>query len=109
MDRPEVFEYGNYGVNVKLTRMDPYDKDVAWVKGNSFVLVNSPERGQFLIDGQRVALVSINGLGEIRWDVWKRDIIDALKYEAEGTCKDWDCFMHLAAFRHFNLAVYVEA
>jgi len=35
---------------------------------NSYVLVAS-EKGPFTFDGQRVMLVSINGIGESRWNV----------------------------------------
>lgn len=106
MAMPEVFDYGNYGVNIKLTSMET-NKDVVWVRGNSFVLVDDPKRGDFLLNGQRVALLSINGMGEIRWPVWHRDIIDAMHYLAEGKgANTWDCFMHYEAFRHFGLAIY---
>jgi hypothetical protein len=106
--KPEVFEFGGYGVNVKLTVMET-SKDIVWVRGNSFVLVDSPEQGSFLLDGQRVELVSINGIGEIRWKVWERDIIDGLRYEKEGkTNINWDCIMHLAAYKHFGLDIYVR-
>jgi len=109
MEQPEVFEYGNYGVNIKLTSMET-NKDVIWVRGNSFILVDDPKRGDFLLGGQRVALLSINGMGEIRWPVWSRDIIDGLKYLVKGDFDpSWDCMMHLKAYQHFGLAVYVEA
>lgn len=110
MAMPEVFEYGGYGVNVKLTEMRDSD-DVVWVRGNSFVVVDNPKTGDFkLPNGQRVDLVSINGIGEIRWDVWHNDITKAMEYEAKGELKaDWDCAMHLIAARHFGLTVYEEA
>jgi hypothetical protein len=111
MDHPEVFEYGGYGVNVKLTSMQT-SKDVVWVRGNSFVLVDSPTRGPFTlgVNGQRVALVSINGLGEIRWDVRAYDIVNALQYAAEGKLDaSWDCAMHLMAAKHFGLVPVLES
>lgn len=102
--KPEVFDYGGYGVNCKISRMDTGDKDIAWVRGNSFVLVDSPERGHFMLGNQRVDLVSINGIGEIRWPVWERDIESALRYEKEGKLdSSWDCAMHLQAFRWLGL------
>lgn len=109
MDRPEVFEYGNYGVNCKLTSMQT-NKDVFWHRGNSFVVVDDPQRGGFLLGSQRVSLVSINGIGEIRWPVWSREVVQALQYAAEGKLDaTWDCAMHLLAAKHFGLAVYLEA
>ena len=72
MSMPEVFEYGGYGVNVKLTEMRT-TKDVVWVRGNSFVVVENKERGPFVLpNGDRVDLVSVNGIGEVRWPVWSR-------------------------------------
>lgn len=100
----EIFEYGGYGVNVKLTNAN-YSPDVAWVRGNSFVLVANP-KGRFLHGSQRVDLVSINGIGEIRWPVPDRDIWHAEDLEAKGMRDDsWDCFMHLSAARHFGLSL----
>lgn len=98
----EVFEYGGYGVNCKLTSASP-SPDVAWVRGNSFVLVASP-KGPFLHKGQRVDLVSINGMGEVRWPVWKMHIEQALELNEQETMDpNWDSSMHLSAFRHFGL------
>lgn len=104
-NRPEVFEYGGYGVNIKLTSAST-SKDVVWVRGNSFVLVDDPE-GDFLLGEQRVNLVSVNGIGEIRWDVREHDIKQAERYEDSGEeySHTWDCFMHLAAYRHFGLKI----
>lgn len=106
-DFPEVFEYGGYGVNCKLTEMRT-NKDVVWVRGNSFVLVKNEERGPFFApNGDRVDLVSINGIGEVRWPVWERDIESAEQYELDGKLDPkWDCAMHLEAYRHFDLEPY---
>jgi hypothetical protein len=101
--KPEVFDYGGYGVNCKITHMDTGDKDIAWVRGNSFVIVNN-DKGAFLMGQTPVDLVSINGIGEIRWRVWERDITSAQEYEAKDELKDdWDCAMHLRAFRWLGL------
>ena len=111
MEMPEVFEYGGYGVNVKLTEMRD-SKDVVWVRGNSFVVVDSPERGDFTLglNGQRVQLVSINGIGEIRWNARAYDVVNALQYAAKGELNEsWDCAMHLMAAKHFGLVIDLRA
>lgn len=67
-----LYRYGGFGVDVKLaSRNDP--ADVYWSEGyNSFVLVHphiEDSGNWFTPDGQRCDLVSINGIGEIRWVV----------------------------------------
>lgn len=68
-----LYNYGGCGVDVKLvSRYDPGPEDVFWSKqGSSYVLVEPSQRGGTWIHPVHgeVNLVSINGMGEIRWDV----------------------------------------
>lgn len=85
-----VLKYGGRGVEVSLrSYTDPGRDTVFWSPQrwreevrdgrtyqepaggfNSFVCVDDPERGYWrTAEGQRVALVSINGIGEIRWRI----------------------------------------
>jgi len=90
-----VLKFGGRGVDVALTRgpkswggQEPGTNTVFWSEQrwrpsdrpgypdepaggyNSFVCVADPERGYWkTADGQRVTLVSINGIGEIRWRI----------------------------------------
>lgn len=64
-----VFKYGGYGVDVKLQSMKT-SPSVFWSKAHhSFVVVDDPQRGDFSYKGRRVSLISVNGIGEIRWKV----------------------------------------
>ena len=74
-----TFQYGRHGVDVGLTSMRT-TPDIFWSdRGNSFVTVR-PEpdmRGEWIQpDGSRVDLLSINGMGEVRWQVftWGADL-----------------------------------
>lgn len=56
------------GVDVGL-RHTHTTRDVYWDRiGNSYVAVAS-NFGEFLVDGVRVNILSINGMGEVRWAV----------------------------------------
>lgn len=80
--KPKVLKYGQRGVDVALrSYTDPGNDTVFWSKQryhddgspaggfNSFVCV-ADEKGEWLTeDGQKVALLSINGIGEIRWRI----------------------------------------
>lgn len=74
----KAYDFGDYGVDIRIyNRFDP--PDVFWSeRGNSYVMVEprDPERALFFHpEHGPVNLVSINGLGEIRWDVlpWEVD------------------------------------
>lgn len=101
--KARVFKHGGYGVDVKLNTMET-TTDVFWIRGNSYVLV-AEDRGHFKTkDGTRVAIVSVNGIGEVRWVFWESSVRDALRHQAAGTLNEsWDCASALAAFNHFNL------
>ena len=69
--------------------------DCPWRPGNAV---------KFTSNGEPVDLISINGMGEIRWPVWASHITDALTDEAENKLDPKsDGAMHLAAFRHLQL------
>ncbi len=67
----QIYNYDRRGVNMKLKSLiDP--PDVYWHKNGvaSYVLVSDEKNGNFTTgDGTRVRVVSVDGLGEIRWDV----------------------------------------
>ncbi len=96
--RPKLLKYGGRGVDVKLTSapnndwkyQDPPADTVFWSPQkwreetnrdgtkrtepaggfNSFVCVPDEQYGSWLTeDGVKVSLISINGIGEIRWRV----------------------------------------
>lgn len=96
MTRPKLLKYGDKGVDVKLrsapserSRYQDPDADTVfwspqkWRKStregypdepaggfNSFVCVADEQYGSWLTeDGTKVSLISINGIGEIRWRV----------------------------------------
>lgn len=63
----EFTEYGDYGVRRNLRHMVS-GPGVFWsLKGNSYVACRGPQ--------DTIRIVSINGIGEIRWTVeeWNRD------------------------------------
>ena len=101
-EKPTVLKYGARGVEVALhSYTSPGPNVVFWSPQryhpdgspgggfNSFVLVDDPERGYFRLGDKdydtdadrRVALVSINGIGEIRWTINGRHMIR----DAEGS------------------------
>lgn len=81
--KPRVQKYGGRGVDIKLrSHTDPPKDTVFWSPQkyhpngdpaggfNSFVVVDDPKHGNFATpDGQRVSVISVNGIGEIRWRV----------------------------------------
>ncbi len=72
----KLYSYGGYGVDIQLhSRYIP--SDVFWgEKGNSYVVVTprAPEQATLIHpEHGSVNLVSINGLGEIRWNVQRFD------------------------------------
>ncbi len=77
----KILEYGGRGVAVALLSVrTPGPDTVYWSSktadrngGNSFVIVHDEQHGDWTTrDGRRVALISINGGGEIRWKVSNR-------------------------------------
>jgi hypothetical protein len=77
---PRIFPLGGHGVDTKLAHMRT-TPDVYWSPprehpgggrggGNSYVLAEpSSLRPAWLSEGRPCALYSINGIGEIRWDI----------------------------------------
>lgn len=75
----ELSEFGGYGVNRQLRAMtnSPW---VVWVNSNSYVCCKRSD-GTFQI-------ISINGIGEIRWVVpdhvsWDKEAVEARAYFLE--------------------------
>ena len=72
-----VYKYGGYGVDVKLISYSN-PSDVFWSeKCNSYVIVEprDPDRALFTHpEHGPVNLISINGMGEIRWDTLPWDV-----------------------------------
>ena len=67
-----VYEYGGHGVDIRLqsTMVPP---GVYWDMSenmSSTVAVADPEGVLVTKGGTRVSLVSVNGIGEIRWHVY---------------------------------------
>lgn len=63
-----ISKYGGNGVDIRLTSV-ANTSQVFWShKHNSYVIVED-EKGEWSYYGKRVALLSINGIGEIRWRV----------------------------------------
>ena len=84
----QTVEYGGHGVDIKLQH--PYNtKNVFWSRqGNSYVMVeaDAPSDRTFRTpDGRHVKLLSINGIGEIRWAAEPADLryIGGLHKETE--------------------------
>lgn len=69
---------------------------------NSFVLVRS-DRGEFEVDGERVSLVCINGIGEVRWRVTANKLHADLGYEKLDWWRDMEYGEELKAARHFGI------
>lgn len=93
----EPLKYGGHGVDVALVSMTNPGPDVVfWSKrANSYVLVEGNgaapgmrdgSDGRWLLGGTRVHLVSINGIGEIRWEVEPGMLVGAGE-EAEAAVK----------------------
>lgn len=105
-------------VHLREVRTTP---DVFWSsRTNSYVLVAVPNpfstvkmveawyRDNFFLVGDRpAALVSVNGGGEVRWDVTRYMLNNALRNEERLKGEDWwaksDPAEQLAAARHFGL------
>ena len=64
--------YGGHGVSIGLKHSENTDQ-VFWVNGNSYVIVRS-DKGEWSTRAGCVTccLLSINGIGEIRWAVSPR-------------------------------------
>lgn len=87
--------------------------DVFWSKrSNSFVLaevipsLSGKVPDGFLVNGTKCSLVSINGGGEVRWEISPREVASALRTEKAMSPADFagvDASETLAAARHFGL------
>jgi hypothetical protein len=114
---PQVFGWTDteYGPRVAVRLVDHRTTpDIYWsVRYNSYVLAEvrsnaTPFEQRQAIDfnGRKVQLVSVNGMGEVRWTVEQWAIDCALRDEKE----EWwdrvngDGKEQLAAARHFGLA-----
>lgn len=99
---PPVYKLGGHGVDVRLH--SKYDPPIFWSeRSNSYVVAADP-RGEYKVKGKPVSLFSINGIGEIRWPVFRQEVEHALRMESEGKLKpDWDAYEYLAAARHYGL------
>jgi hypothetical protein len=91
--------YGGHGVDIRLSNSRTTNQVFWSQRGNSYVIV-ADDDGPHVKDGQRVALLSINGMGQIRWRVSDTEIHSARRHEPQP---DWDSFEFLAAFTHFGL------
>ena len=85
-------------VDIGLTNAQT-TRDVFWsVGGNSYVLAENA------LDSQQPLLVSINGMGEVRWVVSPQQIARAVEQERTGTLRPYtDSAEYVAAARHFGL------
>jgi hypothetical protein len=71
-----MYRFGGHGVNVQLSSMRSTG-DVCWLKGNSYVRVQVPDhrvegdetRVHRNLAGEEFYIISVNGIGEIRWPV----------------------------------------
>lgn len=67
-----VCQYGGYGVQIELNDARTTDTVFWCSRSNSYVIVSSADDyfGQWRTPlGDRVAVHSINGIGEIRWSI----------------------------------------
>lgn len=72
---------------------------------NSYVLCEGSERSHFTLDGRKVNLYSVNGIGEVRWDVMAHSIESGLRLEAQGKLDpSYDSAEQLEAARYFGLS-----
>lgn len=73
--------------------------DVFWsARGNSYVLASNPQ------DAAHPLLISVNGLGEVRWTLGVPELQRALRNERESWFNPrGDDAEALAAARHFGL------
>lgn len=124
MDIVKKLKQTEYGIRVDVSLYDMNTKpDIFWSPRkfriengrqepaggcNSYVLVEetdpAPGINELLFEGKRVRLYSINGAGEVRWEVFARELRNGMAYEREGKLDPhWDCAEFLLAARHFNL------
>lgn len=66
-DGRKLVEFGGYGVARELRAMSNAP-DVVWVNGNSYVCVRSR------VEPDAYRILSINGIGEVRWEVNPDDL-----------------------------------
>ena len=58
----------------------------------------------FIVDGEHVALASVNGIGEIRWGVTKQDLEFAIQHQKESWFKSWSQDAeYINAAKHFGI------
>lgn len=69
---------------------------------NSYILMESPY-GEFIHLGIQCSLVSVNGIGEIRWSVSPNDLERDQRNEKEDWRKGDEYGEKLKAARHFGL------
>jgi hypothetical protein len=116
MDK-RIQKYGDLGVDIKLHQVvttpevfwSPRSED-GYGGCNSYVVVHSPEHGAFKLGDTRVALLSINGAGEVRWGVQSWEARYALEAEKEGKLNviGGTTREGLLAMRHFGLELIGE-
>lgn len=94
MQERKTTPYGGHGVQIGLQHANN-TAQVFWSQQyNSFVITPDP-KGQWLTpDDEQVSLLSINGIGEIRWPVMHYG--SGMKYFREGS-------EELAAIDYFHL------
>ena len=72
-----MYQFGAHGVDVKLYSMSS-DANIVWVRGNSYVRVQVREGDEEYLRqslthrndyGEEYYIVSVNGIGEVRWYV----------------------------------------
>jgi hypothetical protein len=67
MEERQACTYGGLGVSINLQDARNTER-VCWVNGNSYVYVVDSKYPTYETEhGSRVAIVSVNGIGEIRW------------------------------------------
>ena len=95
---------GNHGVDIALHHMTSNDTVFWSTRKNSFVLVED-DRGDFVVQGKRCTIYSINGRGEIRWDVRAHDltIMSASWFKADNGDGNQE------ALTYFGAKLFVEA
>ena len=82
MEERKACSYGGYGVDLKLSHAGNTDR-VFWYEGNSYVFCPDENYGTHVTeDGRQVAIISVNGIGEIRWKA--TGFLDAAEEFAAG-------------------------
>jgi len=95
-------------VSLREVRTTP---DVFWSRrSNSFVLAESTHPESFEVAGKKCRLISVNGRGEVRWEIMPYQLASALRTEArcaeQGKLDQfltYDDSETVAAARHFGL------